>query len=213
MVGATAGDAWRDICTVQAWFPTGRMVVGLLGSRTFHDPCSPSICRYLGEALWNAGVVLFTTKANGIPELVTWSYTYTGGRNAKRNAFHLVSSESKIAGDLIENSYMGFVLAGGKTQRDQEKLFSMITPVYILIEGGPRCAEMARVAMQHGATIIPVARTGGAARGLFDAPYFPKPNGVTLRDWLILRGELWANEQDVAACVVRVLQALYFPTV
>lgn len=164
MDGETAGNSWRDIRAVQTWFPTGRMVVGLLGSRTFHDPFSPSICRYLGEALWKSGAVLLTTHAHGIPELVTWSYTYTGGKDAKKNAFHLVSSESKIAGDVVERSYMGFVLAGGTTEevrnklrsemlicdfQEQKKLFSMVSPVYVLIEGGPRCAEMARMAMQQ----------------------------------------------------------------
>lgn len=113
----------NKVRAVQTWFPKGKMVVGILGSSTFYDPFSPSICRYLGEALTKSRAVLLTTHRHGIAEMVTWSFIHFGGKEAKKNAFHLVSRENKTAGDVVENSYSGFVLTGGACE---EVLSSML---------------------------------------------------------------------------------------
>ena len=112
---AERASLWMDIRAVQSWLPRGRMVVGILGSSTFHDPFSPSICRYLGEELWQAGIAILTIQSEGIGEMVTWSYVMRGGSEAKQSAFHLTSDENKRPGDVVEKSSMGWVVAGGAT--------------------------------------------------------------------------------------------------
>jgi len=104
------------ICSVKAWFPSRRMTVALIGSSTFYSSCSPSLCRYLGEALWNYGVSIATAGTIGIPELVAWSYTYFGQPIALQSAFHFVQCKDKRIGDCIERSDIGHVIAAGKTE-------------------------------------------------------------------------------------------------
>jgi len=116
MEGFRPGEEWKKTRAIQSWFPTGRMVVGVLGSATFYNPLSPSLCRYIGEALYKSGIVLFATKSTGISEMIAWSYTYTGGSNAAKTAFHLDISASKQTGDVIEKSYIGSTIAGAKTE-------------------------------------------------------------------------------------------------
>ena len=106
-------ESWANIRAIQTWFPAGRRVVGIIGSRSFHDPFTPSICRYLGEALWASGAAVLTTYGEGIPEFVTWSYTYSGGNEARENAFHLMAEPEKKTGDVVERSSLGWVLTAG----------------------------------------------------------------------------------------------------
>lgn len=90
-----------------------RPIIGILGSTVFSNGASPSLCRYLGEALLNLGATIVTTGATGIEELIAWSFVYNGGIESVERVFHMIPSPSHRPGEIIETTDIGRIIAAG----------------------------------------------------------------------------------------------------
>ena len=94
----------------------------------------------------------------------------------------------------------GVTLHAGNGFYERREILGRVAKVYPVIEGGPGTAHEAAVAYAHGATVIPVGRTGGVAGELFEGR--ERPAWVTAGDWELLGH----GTGDVAAGVATIVQ-------
>lgn len=77
---------------------------------------------------------------------------------------------------------------GGIDLEERKAIFGQLGDVYITFEGGPGVAQEADAAWSRGATIVPLARTGGASCGMFGFPpaALERPAAVNAQTWELL---------------------------
>merc|ERR1712060_174905 len=79
---------------------------------------------------------------------------------------------------------------------------------YVTVEGGPGVVKEAKLAVDRGALVVPLIRSGGASSGLFDFPptLLEKPAFAEIGDWDLLTDEL-APPTASAKAVARIIAA------
>ncbi|CAE8652810.1 unnamed protein product, partial [Polarella glacialis] len=132
----------------------------------------------------------------------------TGGLGGVQQAFaESCDIAARVWNVLPKGQRSGYIqgkdLNAGKDLDQRREVFSALGELYLSFEGGPGVAAEARAAVQRGATVLPVPRTGGASSGMFDFPasVLARPWFATEEQWMLLNDQ----EADVAkvasACV------------
>jgi len=103
---------------------------------------------------------------------------------------------------------VGRDLEAGATLEERMEIFAQIGHIYLAVEGGPGVAKEASVAFGRGATVLPVASTGGASSGMFGFPAaaLERPTYATQEQWDRLQKS--AEADSVGAAVVQIIETL-----
>lgn len=99
----------------------------------------------------------------------------------------------------------GVTLHGGDHLCDRREILGRVSKLVLAIEGGPGTAHEATVARDHGAVVIPLARSGGESVAMF--AWQKKPASVAEADWAVLNDQT-ATIADVAVAVARMVAVL-----
>ena len=91
---------------------------------------------------------------------------------------------------------------------DRREVLGRLAKVYIVVEGGPGTRHEANVACAHGATLVPVGRSGGVASELYQD--MPCPAGVDYVDWAAPMAES-IHPALVARAVKTIISQLLVP--
>jgi len=96
--------------------------------------------------------------------------------------------------------------------QQSKDLYGLIGDVYVVIEGGPGVSAEAKTVAQRNAILVPVARTGGAASGMYDFPAsaLERPWWASEEHWSLLnRSDVLVAKTASAVCsIVRLAVAL-----
>ncbi|MDJ0736030.1 MAG: macro domain-containing protein [Nostocaceae cyanobacterium] len=150
--------------------------LAVIGSTSFWGDSSEAICQAAGRYLAKIDdLVLLTGGVSGVPE--TLSRCFLADR-----VFH-IQPYGFQPWDYGTNLY------GGVSLRERREVLARMAAVYLLIEGGPGSEHEARRALQMGAVVIPVGRTGGFAEKLYAEMDCPDYIPIELWKNLGLRGE------------------------
>ena len=78
----------------------------------------------------------------------------------------------------------GATIFCGRNMVERREVLGRVAELYLVIEGGPGTEYEAEVALSKGATVVPVGRSGGYSRILYDD--MPIPHGLSAEDWTTL---------------------------
>ena len=174
--------------------------IAIIGSVDFYHFDSPSLCDEIGKELAkrlpNACLL---TGANAIVQ-ERLSHAFFRETRAKGEVFHLAP-----AGSSCEWGF-GTCIEAGETMEQRRYILSTLADC-VSIEGGPGTVDEMNKAQSEGKIVVPLARTGGASGGLFEAPSLPCPWFVDTSVWNML-GDEGASIQDSAIAVVDVVEAV-----
>ena len=169
--------------------------IAVIGSTSFWHPDSAAACQLIGAQLAHIDrLILLTGGVPGVGEAVgrSFSAACSGG---EQRTFHVLPAGC-AAWDY------GVTLCAGRDMEERREVLGRMAPIYLVIEGGPGTAHEHQVASKHGATIIPVGRTGGHAGAIY--PHTAKPTAAAQSDWNALGS---AGPQEIAAAVASIIQA------
>jgi predicted Rossmann-fold nucleotide-binding protein len=171
--------------------------VAVIGSGILWGHGTNEICVGMGVHLATIeDLVLITGGISGVGEAVGRSFF------AARNRYHLAANTYQILPRGSAEWDYGVTVAGGETMEDRREILGRLAALYISIEGGPGTAHEAQVAQTRGATIIPVARTGGFSKEAYMKIACPRPGMVS--QW----GLLDDRDADVESVCLAVLQII-----
>ena len=91
---------------------------------------------------------------------------------------------------------------------ERREILGRLARICIAVEGGPGTAHEADVALQSGADVIPVARTGGCSADLYPRLGCPSPK-VEL-EWSLLNDRM-VNVERLGVAVRRIVEFLLQP--
>lgn len=91
---------------------------------------------------------------------------------------------------------------------DQRVIMARLGDVYVTVEGGPEITQIAALALEQGAFVFPLQRSGGASGGSFSFPAaaLRRPEWIHEDDWG-LTCEVYASVEASAAAVARIVAA------
>jgi len=192
------GAAVKD---VKAQLGDGRCVC-VLGGQSFNDPASEDLVKALGAHLPAAvgdAVVFLTGGMRGVQETFATSAKETSGVRL----FHLLPENEEPTG------WAGTDIHIGANLHQRKQVFSEVGDIYICAEGGPGVSAEAQRAVDRGAVVIPLVRTGGASGGMFDFPAaaLERPSFATEDQWSLLSNK-GADVGDSAAAVAAIVAGL-----
>ena len=174
--------------------------VAILGSTSFFDPLSAAISTALGEALAEKSeVVLLTGGVSGVGQAFGTAFFEARERlGLEPKVFHLLPAGMDPCG-------YGVTYAAGSSMAERRVLLASLASIYVVIEGGPGTVHESEVALARGASLVPIAVTGGHALDLYAS--LPRPEVVTEADWIAL-GQEHLGPEAIAAAALRVITAL-----
>ncbi|MDY6902184.1 MAG: macro domain-containing protein [Cyanobacteriota bacterium] len=169
--------------------------LAVIGSTSFWGDTSEAICKAAGRYLAKIdNLVMLTGGVSGIPEAVSRSFS-------PDRVFHL-QPQGYQPWDYGHNLY------GGVEYRERREILARMASVYLLIEGGPGSEHEARRALEMGAVVIPVGRTGGFSEKLYAE--IDCPNYIPVELWENL-GRREENPEEVGIAIAQiVLKVLNF---
>lgn len=169
--------------------------VAIIGSTSFWHADSEQTCQLLGQALADIpGLLLLTGGVSGIGEASGRSfYQRRQQLQVPQQVFHILP-QGMAAWDY------GQTLYAGKDMQERRAVLARLAPIYIVVEGGPATADEVQIALNNGALVIPVARSGACARDAY--AQIAKPAFVNADLWAVLGNEAASIEQTVAAVMV-----------
>ncbi|BBO32168.1 hypothetical protein [Lacipirellula parvula] len=174
--------------------------LAVIGSTEFWDAGSPALCEAIaGELAAIEPLVALTGGMNGVGQ--TFAEAYETARKANGlpvNLYHLLPH-----GTLLQRS--GTTLGAGEDFNQRREVLGRAAQIYLVIEGGPGTEHEAAVATAHGAALIPVGRSGGAAGDIYPL-LEPLPEAAP-DDWRLL-GERDVLYTSTAAAVGRIVRTL-----
>jgi SLOG-like protein len=176
-------------------FPPGPRVA-ILGSTDFWHPDSERTCAELGRLLASIdGLVLLTGGVEGIGEAVGRSFFQTRvTAQLAASVFHVLP----IGEDAWD---YGETFFAGSDMSERREVLGRLAKVFVLVEGGPRSEHEVNVALAHGATVIPVGRSGGFAATAYYRG--ERPDTISSTTWEILG----ANSSTPEATALAALHA------
>ena len=167
--------------------------LAVIGSTSFWGNSSKAICQAAGRYLAKIDdLVMLTGGVSGIPEEVSRSFS-------TNKVFH-VQPQGSLPWDYGHNLY------GGLDYRERREVLARMASVYLLIEGGPGSEHEARRALQMGAVVIPVGRSGGFAEQLYAQINCPDYIPVELWEKLGRREE---NPQEVGIAIAQIVLKVF----
>ncbi|WP_198287564.1 macro domain-containing protein [Rivularia sp. PCC 7116] len=167
--------------------------LAVIGSTSFWGDSSKAICKAAGRYLAKIDdLVMLTGGVSGIPEAVSRSFS-------TNKVFHL-QPQGYQPWDYGHNLY------GGVDYRERREILARIANVYLLIEGGPGSEHEARRALQMGAVVIPVGRSGGFAEELYTEIDCPDCIPVELWEKLGRREE---NPEEVGIAIAQIVLKVF----
>ncbi len=154
--------------------PSPRMAI--IGSTSFWHTESQATCELLGKSLAAfEPLVVLTGGVEGSGEAVGRSYHAARlAAGAPGGVFHILP-RGYPAWDY------GQTLFAGANMQERREVLGRLAPVYVVIEGGPGTEHEARVALAHGAILVPIVRSGGVAADLHQR--IARPLGVPSALW------------------------------
>jgi hypothetical protein len=173
--------------------------VGILGGRVL-DQFGMELCRALGQELAALrDAVVITGGVAGAGETVAAAYVEACQKvSSSGHLFHLLPEGSRPPGS-------GTTLFAGGTMAERRQVLGRLAPVYVAVGGGIGTLDEIQIARTHGAAVLAVAASGGAAAKAWSAPARPPA----------LSGEQWGQLADsslgpsrMAAAVARILGIL-----
>ncbi|MEM7715681.1 MAG: macro domain-containing protein, partial [Cyanobacteria bacterium P01_A01_bin.68] len=169
--------------------------LAVIGSTSFWGHSSEAICKATGRYLAKIDdLVMLTGGVSGIPEAVSRSFS-------TNRVFH-VQPQGFQPWDYGHNLY------GGVGYEERREILARMARVYLLLEGGPGSEHEARRALEMGAVVIPVGRTGGFAEKLYTEMDCPDYIPLELWEKLARRAE---NPEEVGIAIAQiVLKVLNF---
>jgi len=189
--------------TIGKALPSGPKVA-VIGSGRFLGHDTNEICIGIGVQLATIeDLVLITGGISGVGEAVGRSFF------AARNRYHLAPNTYEILPRGSAEWDYGVTVVGGDTMEDRREVLGRLATLYISIEGGPGTAHEVQVAQTRGATIIPVARTGGFSKEVYMKVGCPSPRLVL--QWRIL-DDCEASVESVSLAVLQMIEALILKT-
>ncbi len=174
--------------------------VAILGSTSFFDPLSEAISIALGQALAEKSeVVLLTGGVSGVGQAFGTAFFEARERlGLEPKVFHLLPAGMDACG-------YGVTYSAGSSMAERRVLLASLASIYVVIEGGPGTVDESEVAVGRGASLVPIAVTGGHALDLYAS--LPRPEVVTEADWIAL-GQEHLGPEAIAAAALRVITAL-----
>ena len=192
-----AMDYEAEAARIRGELPEQPSVV-VIGSSSFWNHDSEEICKHVGlELAGLATVNLITGGVEGVGEAVGRSFDAAAKQQSKsRSVFHVLP----VGSDVWD---YGATLLVGSNMIERREVLGRLTQTYIAIEGGSGTLYEANVARRNGATILPVARTGGVAASLYESMVTPEVsqslNWETMADKTV-------SPQRVAAAVLELVK-------
>lgn len=188
-----------EAAAVVARLGAGPRIVAV-GSTSFWGADSEALTVAIAAELARLeGVTAMTGGMDGVG--VTFGRAFAAARRAlgqPEQMFHVLPRRS---GECDH----GVTLFAGDGFYARREILGRVAPVYLVIEGGPGTAHEAAVAYAHGATVIPVGRTGGVAREIFQER--ERPAGIEAGDWALLGDERAPHGEVAAAGLAAIRQA------
>lgn len=180
--------------------PSGPRLV-VLGSTEFWHPDSERTCTEIGRLLAVIpDLALITGGVEGIGEAVGRAFFRARTQiNLGPLVFHLLPK-----GEPVWD--YGETLFAGADMTERREILGRIAKVFLMVEGGPRAGHEADVARAHGATVIPVGRSGGYAATLVAQINRPEP--VDRATWDALGSSASSPEETARAAVAAVRACL-----
>jgi SLOG-like protein len=182
---------------LDALLPSGPRVA-VLGSTDFWHGDSEHTCTEIGRLL--AGIsdlLLLTGGVEGIGEAVGRSFFQARRDAGQEPRVYHVLPEGERAWDY------GETLFAGCDMTERREILGRLSGLFVLVEGGPRAGHEVEVASAHGATIIPVGRSGGYAAALYGR--ISCPPALDADTWAVL-GSSDSTPQATARAVFRATQ-------
>lgn len=144
----------------------------------------------------------------------------TGGLDGVAATFARAFSQARLARNAPERLYhllprdmgprdAGVTLPAGDDFHERREILARVAQTYLVVEGGPGTEHEADVAMNRGAPVVPLARTGGCAGGLFAR--IKPPSWSSPSDWNLL-ADAAAPVDRVVAAVRRLVEASFDPS-
>ncbi len=189
----TANPKFQQIATELLTQITDAPKLAVIGSTSFWGDTSEAICKAAGRYLTKIdNLVMLTGGVSGIPEAVSRSFSTD-------RVFHIQPQGYKIW-DYGHNLY------GGVDYRERREILARMARVYLLIEGGPGSEHEAQRALQMGAVVIPVGRSGGFAEKLYAQINCPDYIPVELWEKLGRREE---NPEEVGIAIAQIVLKVF----
>jgi len=94
-------------------------------------------------------------------------------------------------------------IQAGRDKPQRKQVFGQLGDIYITVEGGPGVASEALAAVDRGASVVPLIRTGGASGGDHNFPpkALERPSVATEQEWHLIRSGDAPAAQSAAAAV------------
>lgn len=188
-----------ELMSVADQLPQG-LRLGIIGSTAFNGQDSQAICIAVGTQLAALhDLVLITGGVTGVGETIGRAFV-----DARRNC-----PEQPTAYHLLPHGFRpwdyGVTLFVGTNMLERREILARLASVYLVIEGGGGTAHEAQIAQAQGAIIIPVGRTGGCAKDIYEQ--FECPSAQVQADWQSLDDHAVIVDQ-VAAAVRQIVKKL-----
>mmetsp|Transcript_41450 Transcript_41450/g.75100 ORF Transcript_41450/g.75100 Transcript_41450/m.75100 type:complete len:230 (-) Transcript_41450:46-735(-) len=191
---------------VMSQLPEDSWRISLFGSTEFHHAESRPLCAAIGKELaerLGTKVVLLTGGNAVVHEVISRS-------------FHeeLKAQNAKLVYHLIPEGYMcpfafGTKLKAGRDMEERREILARCAQVGIAVEGGPGTMDEMVRALGHGATLVPLARSGGASKGICEQlkEKVKVPDCVSDDTWALLSDET-VDVQTTASAVAEIALAV-----
>lgn len=190
-------DYEAEVARIRSEMPASPSVV-VIGSSSFWNHDSEEICRQVGAELARLhDLSLVTGGVEGVGEAVGRSFDASRSQQGEsKRVFHVLPSGSN-AWDY------GVTLFAGANMMERREVLARLARTYIAIEGGPGTLHEAELARRNGATVLPVARTGGVAANLYGSTTWTEAS--QLANWETL-ANTEASPERVAASVIKLVK-------
>jgi hypothetical protein len=177
--------------------------VGVLGSTDFWHADSEYTCSEIGRLLAGiSGLVLLTGGVEGVGEAVGRSFFQARRDLGQEPSVYHVLPRGEEPWDY------GETLFAGSDMTERREILGRLSALFVMVEGGPRAGHEADVALAHGATVIPVGRSGGYAAVLYGRSRCPAT--IDAGTWAVL-GSKQATPEETASAVLRAVQVSLEP--
>lgn len=197
--GETPRDAAARIAKV---FGSGPRLC-VLGARALQNPDSEKILKLFAKMLGDRvgeDAVLITGGLEGVQQV------FAQACPKRVQLFNVIPTDR-------ESSDYGCgrdIFAGGSTE-ERVSVSNLLGDVYFTVEGGGGVSAEAWAAMERGADVVPLIRSGGASSGLFGFPpdALQRPEWASEEQWQHLKDPAVPVYQCAATCadlVARLLQ-------
>src|SRR5439155_23545233 len=97
----------------------------------------------------------------------------------------------------------GETRCAGSDMTERREILGRLSGLFVMVEGGPRAGHEADVALAHGATVIPVGRSGGYSAALYGR--IGCPQTIDAGTWTVL-GSSESTPEETARAVLRAVQ-------